>query len=93
MELFSIRIQRTFQLVSTFKNIQKGVEVTKEVEVDGKKYYRKTSSTKQALCFDYTELMENYNINLNIDMGVSEIEESDARAYKAKENGDSPYMF
>lgn len=37
--------------------------------------------------------MENYNINLNIDMGVSEIEESDARAYKAKENGDSPYMF
>ena len=75
-----------------FKNIQKGVEVTKEVEVDGKKYYRKTSSTKQALCFDYTELMENYNINLNIDMGVSEIEESDAH-YKAKENGNSPYMF
>ena len=35
-------------------------------------------------------LWENYNINLNIDMGVSEIEESD---YKAKENGNSPYMF
>lgn len=37
--------------------------------------------------------MENYNINLNIDMGVSEIEESDAQDYKAKENGNSPYMF
>lgn len=35
-----------------------------------KKYYKKTSVTKQALCFDYTELMANYNINLNIDMGM-----------------------
>ena len=67
-----------------FKNIQKGVEVTKEVEVDGKKYYRKTSSTKQALCFDYTELMENYNINLNIDMGVSEIEEVKRREHNER---------
>ena len=55
-----------------FKNILKGVEVTKEVEAGGQKYYRKTSMTKQALCFDYTELMTNYNINLNIDMGMSE---------------------
>lgn len=60
-----------------FKNIQKGIEVTKEIEVDGKKYYRKTSTTKQALCFDYTELMANYNINLNIDTGMpdDEVEE------------------
>lgn len=27
--------------------------------------------TKQALCFDYSELMGNYGINLNVDTGVS----------------------
>jgi hypothetical protein len=58
-----------------FKNILKGVEVTKELEAGGQKYYKKTSVTKQALCFDYTELMANYNINLNIDMGMPDEEE------------------
>lgn len=77
-----------------FKNILKGVEVTKEVETGGQKYYRKTSMTKQALCFDYTELMTNYNINLNIDMGMSDgDEEEEAQNNKPKENGTSPYMF
>ena len=54
-----------------FKNILKGVEVTKEFEAGGQKVYRKTSMTKQALCFDYSELMANYGINLNVDTGVS----------------------
>lgn len=77
-----------------FKNIQKGIEVTKEIEVDGKKYYRKTSTTKQALCFDYAELMANYNINLNIDTSVldDEVEES-TQDNKPNTDGDSPYMF
>lgn len=57
-----------------FKNILKGVEVTKEYEAGGQKVYRKTSINKQALCFDYSELMANYNINLNIDTGVSDVE-------------------
>lgn len=54
-----------------FKNILKGVEVTKELDNGGQKVYRKTSMTKQALCFDYSELMANYGINLNVDTGVS----------------------
>lgn len=77
-----------------FKNILKGVELTKEVETGGQKYYRKTSMTKQALCFDYTELMTNYNINLNIDMGMSDgDEEEETQNSKPRENGTSPYMF
>lgn len=68
-----------------FKNILKGVEVTKEYEAGGQKVYRKTSITKQALCFDYSELMANYNINLNVDIGVTEVEE--------KGTDDSPYNF
>ena len=77
-----------------FKNIQKGIEVTKEIEVDGKRYYRKTSTTKQALCFDYAELMANYNINLNIDTSVSDDEvEEITQNDKPNTDGDSPYMF
>lgn len=77
-----------------FKNIQKGIEVTKEVEVDGKKYYRKTSTTKQALCFDYAELMANYNINLNIDTGmVDEEVEEITQDNKQHTDNDSPYLF
>lgn len=77
-----------------FKNIQKGIEVTKEIEVDGKKYYRKTSTTKQALCFDYAELMANYNINLNIDTSVSDDEvEEITQNDKLNTDDDSPYMF
>lgn len=55
-----------------FKNILKGIEVTKEVEAGGMKQFKKTSMTKQALCFDYNELMANYNINLNVDMVTSD---------------------
>lgn len=77
-----------------FKNIQKGIEVTKEVEVDGKKYYRKTSTTKQALCFDYAELMANYNINLNIDTGMADEEvEEITQDNKQHTDNDSPYLF
>ena len=58
-----------------FKNIQKGVEVTKQVErADGKVEYRKTSSTEQAMCFDYEQLRQAYNINLEIDAEVRETE-------------------
>lgn len=69
-----------------FKNILKGVEVTKEYETGGQKVYRKTSMTKQALCFDYSELMANYGINLNIDTGVS-IEDDPGG------NDEGPYKF
>lgn len=58
-----------------FKNILKGIEVTKEVEEGGQKKFQKTSIIKQAICFDYEELMMNYNINLNVDIGVSEVED------------------
>lgn len=75
-----------------FKNILKGVEVTKELEAGGQKYYKKTSVTKQALCFDYTELMANYNINLNIDMGMPD-EEEEGRDNKPPEDKTSPYKF
>ena len=54
-----------------FKNIQKGVEVKKMVETDGGREYRNTSSTEQAMCFDYEQIMENYNINLEIDTDVT----------------------
>lgn len=50
-----------------FKVIQKGVEVTKEIDLGGTKRYYKQSITKQALCFDYAALMEAYNINLNVE--------------------------
>ena len=54
-----------------FKVIQKGIEVTKEVDLGGgQKRFYKQSATKQALCFDYNALMEAYNINLNIEIGV-----------------------
>ena len=69
-----------------FKNILKGVEVTKELEAGGQKVYRKTSMTKQALCFDYSELMANYGINLNVDTGVS-IEDDPGG------NDEGPYKF
>ncbi|MDM8337241.1 DNA primase [Mediterranea massiliensis] len=70
-----------------FKNILKGVEVTKEVEAGGMKQFKKTSMTKQALCFDYNELMANYNINLNIDMSMSD-DENDTTS-----NEGSDYRF
>ena len=48
-----------------FKNIQKGVEVKKAIETEsGGREFRSTSSTEQAMCFDYEQIMENYNINL-----------------------------
>lgn len=51
-----------------FKNIQKGVEVKKAIETEsGGREFRSTSSTEQAMCFDYEQIMENYNINLEID--------------------------
>ena len=70
-----------------FKNILKGVEVTKEYEAGGQKVYRKTSMTKQALCFDYSELMANYGINLNVDTGVSDGEDDQGAV------DEGPYHF
>lgn len=61
-----------------FKNIQKGVEVTRQVErADGKTEYRKTSSTEQAMCFDYELIRQAYNINLEIDAETKETESVD----------------
>lgn len=61
-----------------FKNIQKGVEVRTAIDTgDGRTEYRKTSSTEQAMCFDYEMIMENYNINLEIDTGVDVADRSD----------------
>lgn len=55
-----------------FKNIQKGVEVKKIVDTDNGRELRGTSSTEQAMCFDYEQIMENYNINLEIDTDVQD---------------------
>lgn len=62
-----------------FKNIQKGVEVTKQVKLaDGKTEYRKTSSTEQAMCFDYEALRKAYHINLEIDAEGQGAEEDES---------------
>lgn len=59
-----------------FKVIQRGVEVTKEIDTGiGKRYY-KQSTTKQALCFDYAALMEAYGINLNVETITDPTEEA-----------------
>lgn len=59
-----------------FKIIQRGVEVTKEIDTGiGKRYY-KQSTTKQALCFDYAALMEAYGINLNVETITDPTEEA-----------------
>lgn len=50
-----------------FKNIQHGVEVVQQVEINGKKEYKKTSMIDQAMCFDYEMLMKAFDINLEID--------------------------
>ena len=44
-----------------------GIEVTKQVEFNGKKEFKSTSTPLQAMCFDYEMIMENFNINLEID--------------------------
>ena len=63
-----------------FKVIQKGVEVVKEVDLGGgQKRFYKQSATKQALCFDYNGLMETYNINLNIEIGVDNEEKTEVQ--------------
>lgn len=62
-----------------FKNIQKGVEVTTRIKnADGRDEFRKTSSTEQAMCFDYEMIMENYNINLEIDTSYDTEEKEEA---------------
>lgn len=63
-----------------FKNIQKGVEVTEQVENGGKREYLKTSIVDQAMCFDYEMIVQNYNINLAIDSSAGEdpLDEQDA---------------
>ena len=73
-----------------FKVIQKGVEVTKEIDLGGgtKRYY-KQSTTKQALCFDYAALMETYHINLNVEtMGTG-----DLSAEEETQPSDAGYAF
>lgn len=51
-----------------FKNIQKGVEVAKPVDEGGKLTWKKTSSVDIALCFDYETIMQDYSINLEVDL-------------------------
>jgi DNA primase catalytic core len=51
-----------------FKNIVKGVEMTKVIPVTGSSpQVIKTSTVDQAMCFDYELLAENYGVNLEID--------------------------
>ena len=71
-----------------FKVIQKGVEVTKEIDMGGTKRYYKQSITKQALCFDYAALMEAYNINLNV-----ETMPADDLAGEENKPNDTGYQF
>lgn len=52
-----------------FKDIQRGVEVAKPVDEGDKVSWKKTSSVDRALCFDYGMIMQNYGINLEVDMG------------------------
>lgn len=77
-----------------FKNIQHGVEVTTRIELgDGKAEFRKTSTTEQAMCFDYEKISELYNINLEIDTDAGDIVES-KKAETIKEDTDTQqYMF
>lgn len=55
-----------------FQNIQNGVQVIKEVEVEGKKEFKKTTMVDQAMCFDYEMLSRSFDINLEIDEGIEE---------------------
>ena len=50
-----------------FKNIINGIEVTAQVEENGQKKIKATSTPQQAMCFDYEELMATFGINLEID--------------------------
>ena len=50
-----------------FKVIQKGVEVSKEVDTGMGKQYVKLSMPKQALCFDYDALKLSFGISLFVD--------------------------
>lgn len=52
-----------------FKDIQKGVEVAKPVDEGGKVVWKKATAVNVALCFDYEMIMQNYSINLEVDMG------------------------
>ena len=53
-----------------FRNIQHGIEQTKAVETPtGGIEYKKISTVDQALCFDYDMIMENYGINLEVEIG------------------------
>ena len=84
---------RTDRIFMLYKKFSKQVgDTALPTEAGGQKYYKKTSVTKQALCFDYTELMANYNINLNIDMGMPDEEEA-GRDNKPPEDKTSPYKF
>jgi DNA primase catalytic core len=60
-----------------FKNIVKGVEMTKVIAITGQtQSVVKTTTVEQAMCFDYELLKENYGVNLEIDNN-SRSEESD----------------
>lgn len=67
-----------------FKDIQRGVEVAKPVDEGDKVSWKKTSSVDRALCFDYEMIMQNYAINLEVDMGNIPVEQ-DSPLEQAKE--------
>jgi DNA primase catalytic core len=51
-----------------FKNIVKGVEMTKVIPIHGSQpTVIKTTTVDQAMCFDYDLLRENYGVNLELD--------------------------
>jgi DNA primase catalytic core len=65
-----------------FKNIVKGVEMTKVIPISGSQpTVVKTTTVDQAMCFDYDLLRANYGVNLELDNSGSseEKEQSDDR--------------
>lgn len=77
-----------------FKNIQKGVEVTKKVERGGGKAdYLPTSSPDQAMCFDYEAIMAAYNINLEIDTDTGRDADDDSPEVEEKPSVPSQSQF
>jgi hypothetical protein len=69
-----------------FKNIMKGMEMTKVVPISGgQTAVKHTATVEQAMCFDYEQLKQSYGINLEIDADESRRyseDENEVKAYK-----------
>jgi hypothetical protein len=66
-----------------FKNIVKGVEMTKVISITGQTpTVAKMSTVEQAMCFDYDLLKENYGVNLEVDNSTREEEKEEVELQK-----------